>query len=64
MLAVFGRGDRVFFVYGFAESDQENLPLREPGALRGLADEMLGLGAPGLEAMLANGTAGEVICDG
>ena len=64
VLMVFRRGDRAFFVHGFAKSDRENLRRKELTALRTLADEMFGLDGPGLEAMLANGTISEVSCDG
>jgi len=57
------RGERAFFVHGFAKSDRENLRRRELRAVRALADEMLGIDVAGLEAMLANGTIDEVICD-
>ena len=63
-IVVFRRGERAVFVHGFAKSDRENLRRNELGALRSLADEMLGLDGPGLEAMLANGTISEVNCDG
>ena len=63
-ILLFRRGDRAFFVHGFAKSDRENLRPDELRALRALADEMLGLDGPGLEAMLKNGTIGEVDCDG
>ena len=58
------RGERSFFVHGFAKSDQENLRRNELRALRELANEMLRLDGPGLEAMLANGTISEVNRDG
>ena len=61
---MFRRGDRAFFVHGFAKSDRENLRRKELMALRTLADEMFGLDEPGLEAMLANGTISEVNCNG
>ena len=64
VIVVFRRGERAVFVHGFAKSDRENLRRHELGALRALADEMLGLDGPGLEAMLANGTISEVSCDG
>ena len=64
VLVVFRRGERAFFVHGFAKSDRENLRRDELRGLRALADEMLGLDVPGLEAMLANGTISEVSCDG
>ena len=60
----FRRAERAFFVHGFAKSDRENLRRKELTALRTLADEMLGLDGPGLEAMVANGTTSEVSCDG
>ena len=63
VIVAFRRGERAFFVHGFAKSDRENLRPRELTALRSLADEMLGLDAAGLEAMLANGTISEVDCD-
>ena len=64
VILVFRRGERAVFVHGFAKSDRDNLRRNELGALRSLADEMLGLDGSGLEAMLANGTISEVICNG
>ncbi len=63
VIVAFRRGERAFFVHGFAKSDRENLRPRELTALRSLANEMLGLDAAGLEAMLTNGTISEVDCD-
>ena len=63
-MVLFRRGERAFFVHGFAKSDRDNLRRRELGALRALADEMLGLDGSRLEAMVANGTISEVNCDG
>ena len=63
-ILVLRREERAFFVHGFAKSDRENLRRNELGALRGLADEMLGLDGPDLASMLANGTISEVNCDG
>ena len=62
-LLVVGRGSPAFFVHGFAKSDRENLRRNELGAVRALAEEMLGLDEAGLEAMLVNGTISEVNCD-
>ena len=64
VIVVFRREERALFVHGFAKSDRENLRRNELKALRSLANEMLGLDGPGLEAMLANGTISEVSCDG
>ncbi|MCY4549826.1 MAG: type II toxin-antitoxin system RelE/ParE family toxin [Defluviicoccus sp.] len=63
VIAVFRRKERAFFVHGFGKSDRDNLRGRELGALKALADWLLGLDGPGLEAMLANGTISEVNCD-
>ena len=63
VIVVFRRGDRAFFVHGFAKNDRENIRRKELAALRSLADELLGLGDPGMGAMLANGTLHEVNCD-
>ena len=63
-LLVLRRGDCAFFVHGFAKSDRANLRRTELGAVRALADEMLGLDEAGVEAMLANGTISEVNCNG
>ncbi len=63
VIAVFLREERAFFVHGFAKSDRDNLRGGELGALKALADRLLGLDWPGLEAMLANGTISEVNCD-
>ena len=63
-ILVLRRGERAFFVHGFAKSDRENLRRNELRALRVLADELLAVDGPSLEAMLANGTISEVNCDG
>ena len=51
VMVLYRRGERSFFVHGFAKSDRGNLRRRELGALRSLADKMLGLDGPDLEAM-------------
>ena len=61
---LFCRGERAFFVYGFAKNDRENLPWNELEAFRMLAGEMLELDEAGLGAALANGTIIEVSRDG
>ena len=63
-LVVFRWDERAFFVHGFAKNDRQNLQRDELRALRKLAKELLGLDGARLEAMLANGTIGEVNCDG
>ena len=63
-IVLFRRGERAFFVYGFAKSDRENLRRDELKAFRLLAGEMLELDEAGLGAALANGTIIEVSRDG
>ena len=63
-ILVLRRGERAFFVHGFAKSDRGNLRRAELRAVRSLANEMIGLDETGLDAMLANGTISEVKCDG
>ena len=62
-IVLFRRGERSFFVYGFAKSGRANLRWDELKAFRLLADTMLGMDEAGLEAVLANETITEVVCD-
>ncbi len=64
VIVLFRRGERAFFVYGFAKNDRKNLRRDELEAFRLLAGEMLGLDEAGLGAALANGTIIEVSGDG
>ena len=63
-IVLFRRGERAFFVYGFAKNDRENLRRDERKVFRMLAGEMLGLDEAGVGAALANGTIIEVSGDG
>ena len=62
-IVVFRRGNRAFFVYGFAKSARENLRRDELEAFRLLADTYLALDRSGLAAALAAGALIEVRCD-
>ena len=62
-IVLFRRGERSFFVYGFAKSARGNLRQDELKAFRLLADEMLSMDEAGLGAALSNGTITEVVCD-
>ena len=62
-IMVFRRGERAFFVYGFAKSGRENLRRDELETYRLLADEYLALDPSGLAAALAVGAIIEVNCD-
>jgi hypothetical protein len=63
-IVLFRKGDRAFFVYGFAKSGRDNIRTDELKAFRKLADTMLKLDDRALGAVMANGTITEVICDG
>jgi hypothetical protein len=63
-IVLFRRGERAFFVYGFAKSGRDNIRKDELEAFRALAGEMLGLNETALTAAMANGTIMEVTCDG
>ena len=62
-IVVFRRGNRAFFVYGFAKSARENLRRDELEAFRLLADTYLALDRPGLATALTAGALIEVRCD-
>ena len=62
-ILVLRRGERAFFVHGFAKGDRPNLRRTELRAVRTLAEQLLGQDETALGAMLANGTISEVICD-
>ena len=61
-IVVFRRGNRAFFVYGFAKSARENLRRDELEAFRLLADTYLALDRSGLAAALTAGALIEVRC--
>ena len=63
-IVVFRRGDRAFFVYGFAKNDRDNIGRDELKAFRKLADELLTLDSPALVAAEKNGTIMEIECHG
>ena len=63
-IVVFRRGDRAFFVYGFAKNDRDNIGRDELTAVRKLADEFLTLDSPALVAAEKNGTIMEIECHG
>ena len=63
VVVLFRRGERSFFVYGFAKSGRDNLRPDELKAFRLLANGMLGMDEAGLRAALSNGTITEVVCD-
>ncbi len=61
---LFRRGERAFFVHGFAKSHRANLRPDECKAFQALADALLGLDDAEVAAAMANGTIREVDYDG
>ena len=57
---LFRRGDRTFFVHGFAKSHQANIRPDERKASQALADTLFGLQEAEVAAAMANGTIREV----
>ena len=62
-IVLFRRGERAFFVYGFAKSDQDNIQPDELQGFRKLASEMFALDDEALMAAIENGTITEVVYD-
>ena len=63
-IVLFRRGERSFFVYGFAKNSRDNIRRDELKAFRALAGEMLALEDDALKAAMVNETIKEVICNG
>ena len=63
-IVLFRRGERAFFVHGFAKSHRANLRPDERKAFQALADALLGLDDAEVAAAMANGTIREVDYDG
>ena len=59
-LVLFRRGERAFFVYGFAKSSRANIRRDELAAFRRLADEMLAYDDKALAAAMRNATIKEI----
>jgi hypothetical protein len=57
------RGERAFFVYGFAKKARANISQEELAAFRALASELLGLDDPAIDAAKANGAILEITDD-
>ncbi|MXW63643.1 MAG: type II toxin-antitoxin system RelE/ParE family toxin [Bacteroidetes bacterium SB0662_bin_6] len=62
-IVLFKKGEKAFFVYGFAKSGQDNIRQDELKAFRELAKELFALEDSELLKIMANKTITEVICD-
>ena len=58
------KGKRLFFLYGFAKNEKDNITPKEREALRALGDHYLGLSDAVLNRLVAGNVVEEVICDG
>ena len=63
-LLVFSRGDRAFFVYGFAKNERDNVSSKELKALKLLARELLSYTQPALVKAVKFGELIEVVGHG
>ena len=59
-LVAFRRGDRVFFMYGFAKNQRTNITPKEKQALKRMARELLSYELRQLNAALAHGQLIEI----
>ncbi len=62
-IVLFRRGEKAFFVYGFAKSDRDNIRQDELPVFRKLASEMLAYDDEALTAAMENGTITEIVYD-
>ncbi len=63
-IVLFQRSEKMFFVYGFAKSDRDDIRKDELMAFRKLADAIFILDNKALAAAMRNGTIMEVRCHG
>jgi len=63
-IVLFRRGEKAFFVYGFAKSDRASIRRNERMAFQKLGDEMWALDDEALVAAKKNGTIMEIRFDG
>lgn len=57
------RGDRWFFVFGFAKNERENISSKELEALRTIAEDLLKLTSTALDANVTDGALQEICND-
>jgi hypothetical protein len=61
-IILYRRGDKAFFVHGFAKKDKDNIDAKELRAFRKLAEIMLAMNGEQIKAALKNRTITEVRC--
>ena len=59
-IIVFRKGDRAFFVYGYAKSELDNIDQGETDAFKRAAKELLALSDEQIRALIENGALTEV----
>ena len=62
-LVATNKGDRWFFVFGFAKNERADVSATELAALQRLAHDLLALQAPALEVHIATGALQEICHD-
>jgi hypothetical protein len=62
-LIVFRKGERAFFVHGFAKNEQDNITMKELVGLRELASKLLAYSDHEIEEAVASSALTEVKCD-
>lgn len=59
-IIVFRKGDKAFFVYGFAKSERDNIDRAETEAFKKAANELLALSDEQIGTLIENGALTEV----
>ena len=62
-LILYKKGERAYFVHGFAKNDRDNIDSSELAALKKLASEMLAYDDKAIAQAVEFGTLTEVMCD-
>ena len=63
-IVLFRKGERAFFVYGFAKSEQDNIDKSDEADFKELAQVILNASDAELMMLLSNSKYSEVKCDG
>ena len=59
-ILAFKKGDKAFFIYGFAKNDRDNIDQREQRIYRQLAKDLLNMDESAIKKMIKNGKLFEV----
>ena len=59
-IIIFKKGDKAFFVYGFAKNERDNIDKNETDAFKKSANELLALSDKHIQELIENGALTEV----